>query len=335
LLGGVLGTATLAAGEAAAAAPRLRVSGRVLTYGARTLRLRGLAVGDPLLARFNRPVSDFAHIAAAWNGNVVRLSVHPSAWKRQRSAALGKLDRDVRGALAARLFVIIDWHTIGWPDGWYEKPAPDWGDPPDYYDSSMAVARSFWTAMAGRYGGDGRIAFELWNEPIYHPDKPGDPAKRWAALKPHWRALLDIIRRHGKNLVLVSGDQWAYDLRGVRQNPMHDDNVAYAWHVYAGHDGNDPVSWARKLDRLNESHPVLVTEWGFGRFPGEHYNGTAASFGNRFRDQFLEGRRLHDTAWCWHPDWGPPMLKPDWRSPNAYGSFVKSRLNGFPEPVRP
>ena len=332
----VAGTAAALLGPTvAAAASRLQVSGRRLIYGGRTVLLRGVAVGDPLLGRETRTTADYAHIAQAWNSNVVRLSVHPGAWKHRRSASLAKLDRDVRAALAARMFVIIDWHSIGWPNGWYMIPPPEWGADVDQYNSSLILANGFWGEIARRYGGDGRIAFELWNEPIFDPDDPGDPARRWASLKRSLQKLIATIRQHGQNLVLATGDRWAYDLRGIRANRLGDGNVAYVWHVYAGHDGNSSSAWAQKLDNLQTVAPVLVTEWGFGRDPSAHYNGTAASFGNKFISDFLDARGLHHTAWCWHPGWGPPMLKSDWRQTTEMGTFVKNRLKGYPVPVRP
>lgn len=312
----------------------MEVIGRRLFYRSRRLQLRGVAVGDPLLARRHRPVTDFALIAQSWAANVARLSVHPSSFKRQRSATLATLDRDIRGALASGLFVIVDWHTIGWPDGWFQRPDPSWGQPADLYDSSMAVAADFWGTIAQRYGQDGRVLFELWNEPIFHPDRPGDPFDRWAALVPHWRRLLAVIRAHARNLVLLAGDRWAYDLRGISGNRIGDANLAYAWHVYANHDENQPAMWRRRLGGLNSVAPVIVTEWGFAAAPGLHFDGDAETFGKPFVD-LVEALALHDTAWCWHPDWTPSMLGADWRTPTLFGRFVRDRLRRLRALARP
>lgn len=333
ILGAAVG-ATLSARADGAGPGRVEVIGRRLLFRGRPIRLRGVALGDPLLGRPDRPVADFAVIAQDWAANVARLSVHPSSFKRRRSAALAALERDIRGALANGLFVIVDWHTIGWPDGWFQEPHPSWGQPGDLYDSSMAVAADFWATVAGRYGQDGRVLFELWNEPILHPDRPGDPVERWAALVPHWRRLLAAIRPHARNLVLLTGDRWAYDLRGIAGNRIGDPNLAFAWHVYANHDGNQPAMWRRRLGGLNLVAPVLVTEWGFAAAPGLHFDGSAATFGSAFVD-LLESLTLHDTAWCWHPDWTPAMLAEDWRTPTQFGRFVRDRLRALPAPIRP
>ncbi len=39
----------------------------------------------------------------------------------------------------------------------------------------------------------------------------------------------------------------------------------------------------------------------------------------------LEGRHLHSTAWCWHPD-DPVMLEADWKTPTPKGRFVMEYL---------
>jgi hypothetical protein len=70
---------------------------------------------------------------------------------------------------------------------------------------------------------------------------------------------------------------------------------------------------------------VIVTEWGFDPRHGVAYYGTARSFGYRWVKRFLDGRALHSTAWCWQPYWTPSLLK-DWRTPSAYGRYVRRYL---------
>lgn len=324
------GTALLGGGGGAAAAGGLlEARGKRLVYNGSSVRLRGVAVGDPLLAREYRPTSDYRVIARTWRSNCVRVSVRPTTWRHDQADALRLLERDVAAALANRMWVVIDWHSIGWPGGYVQRPDPAWGSPPDLYDSDWDLARSFWRAMAGRYGADGRVAFELWNEPVFDPDESDvTPGAHWPELKARYESLIALIRGRGApNLVLLGGDRWAYDLRGVRASPAAGSNVAYTWHVYAGHDGNNTSRWSAHLAEVDRAHPVVVTEWGFcASCDGAHFQGTPASFGRRFANGFLEGRSLSWTAWCWHPDWGPPMLGEDWRTANQFGRFVKAEL---------
>jgi len=308
------------------AADGLRVKGNVLLAGDKPVTLRGVAVGDPILARAGRPLSDYQRIAREWHANVVRISLHPAVWKHQpHGQVLDVLNREINAALDAGMYVILDWHTIGWPDGYYEKIDKDWtDDPKDLYDSNFELAKSFWDEASARFGGDGRIIFELWNEPVLSLGEEDTDSVRpqWKREKPYMAKLLGVVRSHTGNVVLATGNEWAYDLQAIRNDLLAGENVAYAWHIYAGSDDNDEAAWARNLDDLQTVAPVMVTEWGFQEHTKEHFRGTAKSFGAKFVRDFLEGRHLHSVAWCWHPDWTPVMLQPDWKTPTAMGRFV-------------
>jgi hypothetical protein len=318
----------------------LHVRGNELLAGDAPIILRGVAVGDPILARAGRPLSDYQRIARDWHANVVRISLHPSVWKHQPHAQVfAALDRDIHAALDAGMVVILDWHTIGWPDGYYEPIQKDWtDDPPDLYDSNFALAKDFWAAAAARYGGDGRIVFELWNEPVLSEREEDAVRPGWDKLKPYFEKLLEVVRAHSANVVLATANEWAYDMQGVRENLLAGQNIGYAWHIYAGTDDDDEAAWARNLDKLETVAPVLVTEWGFEEKTKEHFKGSVKSFGAKFVRDFLEGRHLHSTAWCWHPDWTPAMLKDDWKTPTSMGRFVMQYLAnpaGMAAPGRP
>jgi len=315
----------------------LEVRGNELIANGKPVMLRGVAVGDPILARAGRPLSDYARIARDWHANVVRISLHPSVWEsRPHKEVLDTLQREIDAALANGMYVILDWHTIGWPNGYYEPIEKDWtDDPPDLYNSSLDLAKSFWDEASARYGKDGRIIFELWNEPVLtKKEEDGELGPQWERLKPYFAQLLAVVRKHSDNVILAAGNNWAYDLRGVRNDPLPGKNIAYAWHIYAGSDDDDETVWAQYLDNLQKVAPVMVTEWGFQPDTTESFKGTVKSFGAKFARDFLEGRHLHSTAWCWHPDWTPVMLKADWKTPTTMGKFVMQYL-AAPEKMAP
>ncbi len=317
-----LATGVAPAGEVG----RLEVRGKELLYQGKPIRLRGVAVGDPVIGRQGRPNSDYDFLAKDWKANVIRIGIHPGVWKTQpHDKVLARLARDVDAALHNGMFVIIDWHVIGWPDGYYE--IPERSDARDTYDSSFKLAKDFWARVAQAYGKDGRVLFEFWNEPVFQKnDWAPEVGQKWTALKPYLQQLLGIVRKHGDNVVIVSSNRWGYWLKGVGQDLLQGKNVAYAWHIYAGHSKNDPKAWAGALDDLQTVAPVLVTEWGFQRGAKAHYRGGPEEFGKPFVRDFLEAKGLHSTAWCWHPYWGPPMLQKDWRTPNEFGAFVRDYL---------
>jgi endoglucanase len=315
---------------ATAAEPgRLEVRGKELLSDGKPIRLRGVSVGDPFRDRILRNGSDYEAIATDWKANVVRLSVHPHTWKTMRKErVLDGLAAEVEPALKNGLFVIITYATIGWPDGHHEIPAH--GGPADLFDSDFKLALSFWDAVAAKWGKDGRVIFELWNEAIYgKEDWRPEVGPRWSELKPYHEKLLKAVRKHGDNVVLVSGNHWSYLLTGARKDLLEGKNVAYSWHIYAGQYKNDTKKWESALDELQTVAPVVVSEWGFQPDTTRHYRGTVDDFGRPFVRDFLEGKGLHSVAWCWHPEIGPPLVKFDWKTPTEYGKFVRDYLRWY------
>lgn len=306
----------------------LDVDGRLLTSDGSPVTLRGVAVGDPLLARRDRPLSDYGDLATDWGVNTVRLSVHPGLWRRAAKEMLSRLQGNVAAARAHGLAVVLDWHAIGWPGGAAFLPRNEWGLPADIYDCDLDLAATFWTTIASEFGADEGVAFELWNEPVRLLDNEGQcspSGQDWAALKPIFENLLQGVRARASNLVLLSGGNWASDLRGVAEQPLADPRTAYAWHVYPGTAAGDVAQLDVLLAEVPKTHPVIVTEWGFGGSE-PHLRGNADDFGQMFRDNFLERHQLHWTAWCWHPHWEPALIQEDWRTPTSSGSYIRTLL---------
>lgn len=303
----------------------LRVRGNAIVVGDEPVRLRGVGVGDAVLARAGRPASDYRRIVEEWSANTVRLSLHPGVYRTDPSGAVDALARETRSALDADLAVIVDWHAIGWPDEYAQQADAAWDMPENVYDTSYDLAADFWQRVARRFGGEPRILFELWNEPVSGPEPWASP-RSFAELKEPLAGLIALIRRHADNIVIASGDHWAYDLSTVAADRLADPNTAYAWHVYA-EPARPNGDWARALGGLDEVAPVIVTEWGFCPSCAPH-PGTAEDFGQPFVREMLEGRGLHSTAWVWHPDWQPAMLGDDWQTVTPYGAFVRDYLRG-------
>jgi hypothetical protein len=323
LLGGLAAVPLAVPATRAATTPALATSGSELLSGNSQVRLRGVAIGDPFDARRWRPGSDMTYLSDSWNANVARLSVQSVSWRDHPDQLLAALDRDVQAALAARMWVIICWHVIGWPDGRVES---------DWYDSSWPLCVDFWTAMRDRYGQDGRVVFELWNEPLSDTAWGEPNATTWPQLALRYEQLLELIRQRSSNLCLCAGDWNSHDLRGIRARPVRGTNVGYVWHCYPIDKVGDPKTWDTLLDGLPAVAPVVVTEWGFDpAATSEHYHGTAATFGDKLVP-YLDAHGLHWTAWCWHPEWGPSMLKSDWRSTTTFGAYVMAALGQGAQP---
>lgn len=314
-----------AAPARAASDERLTIVGNQLQRGGKPIRLTGVAVADPIFVRKGRSLDDYRIIAQDWQANVVRISLHPCHWRENASAAFAALAADITAARSRGLIVILDWHAIGLPGGYVERPDPAWGLPPDAYLSDVPLALSFWREMAQGFGHDPGIIFELWNEPVVDDKVITSTGLHWPKLKELWLRLLEVIRADSEAIVLAAGARFAHDLRGVASNLIDDDRVAYAWHCYPQMDAGLPNRWHVSLDGLPAVKPVIVTEWGFARDGEPALRGTPEGFGASFEREALERYHLHSTAWVWSPSAGPAMLGEN-DAPTEYGHFVKAQI---------
>lgn len=311
---------------------RFEIVGPELRHAGVPVRLLGVAVGDPIYVRDGRPQSDYQVIAQVWGANTVRISLHPGHWRADRHRALKRLGADIAAARRAGLFVIVDWHVIGYPGRYTERPDPAWGLPEDAYDPDLDLAMEFWAEMAESFGRDPGIIFELWNEPVPDPKLWVSTGEHWPLLRTLWLRLIEVIRRRSDAIVLATGGRFAHDLKGVAQNLIEDPRVAYAWHCYPPQEKDHPGGWFDTLGGLQRVRPVVVTEWGFCRDCVKFIRGTPQDFGVPFARDVLEGLNLHWTAWCWSAGATPRMLEADWTSATEFGRFVRGCLDTAKRP---
>jgi hypothetical protein len=305
-----------------ASAHALAIQGNQFIEDGKPIILRGIAVGD--VTDLPADADPYPEIAGEWHANVVRLSIHPGSWRDHKDKARAALKRHVQMARAAGLYVIIDYHAIGFPDG-YELEYFDVTEPDtktDYYDSRFSLAMDFWMTSALDFT-DSAILFELWNEPSSNTEEEeGGDLSYWKKYRPYWRVLTDAIRASGNdNIVIAAPPLWAFNLRGIRDSLLPDENTAYAWHVYPG---DSPDDWADTLDDLDQEKPVVVTEWGFEPDAKQHWAGTAEDYGALLAD-FMDARGLSSTAWCWNPDYGPSLRRTSGKL-TVWGTFARDYL---------
>ena len=323
---------------------KLRVSGnRIVTKEGQTIRLRGVNFGDPFLLEkddfdrdglpdhhFSEKIEeDFARVKAL-GANIVRLMVYPGYYRLVGGERYltTYVDRMVNLAEENKLYIIIDYHVIGRPGGWYDSPsdATLWEYPAKvhYTDSEMAV--SFWNKVATRYSKKSHVLFEIYNEPA---DDTADFT--WADWRPTGQLLIDTVRKHSDNIILGSGPKYSNDLSDVPKNPYNDTNLVYVAHVYPGNvpKGEDQVAqWERSFGFLASTYPVIVSEWGFSNGGDETTNGTLEGYGRPLLD-YLDPKNIHWTAFVYHPmdpGQGQMLIENDWTTLTQFGEFVKQRL---------
>ena len=255
-------------------------------------------------------------LIASWNANVIRLALNQGFWLegsvvydptyRQR------VDDVVQWSKAAGMDVILDLH---WSD------RGDLSRVPAQERMADENSRTFWQSVAETYRDDGRVFFELYNEPhdVAWPVwlSGGDSGDGFTAVG--MQELYDTVRDAGAdNLVLIGGLDYAYDLSGVPNHRVAGYNIVYVAHPY-DFESKQPAAWTDDWGFLAETDPIFVTE--FGSFDCN------TSYSQQLID-YAEQRGLSWSAWAWYPGGcGFPALIEDWSgTPSATGQIVKTAL---------
>jgi aryl-phospho-beta-D-glucosidase BglC (GH1 family) len=255
-------------------------------------------------------------LMASWGANVVRIALNQGFWLQgsivHDPGYESTVDQQIAWAHAAGMDVILDLH---WSDRGNLSSTPD--------QQRMADPNSvtFWQQVANRYQDDGRVVFELYNEPhdvgwdVWRDG--GDSGDGFTAVG--MQDLYEAVRGTGAhNLVIVGGLDYAYDLFEVPSFALDGYNIAYATHPY-DYGGKGPGDWDADWGFLTDTYPIVVTE--FGSFDcNPNYGSQLISYANE--------RGLSWTAWAWYPGGCDfPALIENWAGdPSPSGQVVRTAL---------
>lgn len=305
----------------------LHVDGARLLAGIKPIRLTGVNV--PSLEWSNEGehiLQSVREATARWGANVLRFPLSQDRWfgKAPGQSDGGKayrktVDEAVHLAEMAGAYTILDLH---WSN------AGVWGESIAQHRMPDADSLVFWTAVSGTYKNRSAILFDLYNEPHdvdWKTWRDGgivtEDGKTYES--PGMQALVDAVRATGaKNVLLVGGLDWAYDLSGVLDGYVLQDRkgngLVYSAHIYPW-----KSDWDGKVGRVAKIAPVFVGEVGGEPEDGKYDMGV---FAPKILD-WMDANRLHWTAWCFHPGATPRMLK-DWTyAPTEFwGVPAKARL---------
>jgi hypothetical protein len=243
---------------------------------------------------------------ANWGANVVRIPMNLWFWQSNQDGYRSRIQGQVNTAKNAGLDVILDLHR----NGGNEQTS----------DENRFAARSaldFWTQVAGTFKDDGRVLFELYNEPH---DIPWSTWRNGNGEFAGMQEMYDAVRATGAhNLVLVGGLNWAYDLTGIGAG-IDGYNIVYTPHIYDW-PGKQPDQWGTYIGGAVEDHPILLTE--FGTDNGD----CGASFDSQVI-AWADQRDIGWVAWAWYPgDCGFPALIQDWGgNPTTKGQLIQTQL---------
>lgn len=314
----------------------LHVSGnRLVDRLGRPVRLRGVNIAG--LEWSNTGDGDMAKSVAVamdeWKANCIRLPVCQDRWfgKAPGQSDGGadyreRVDALIRSVAQRGGYVVLDLH---WSD------AGEWGAHIAQHKMPDPNSLAFWKDAAAKYAGNPCVLFGLYNEPhdvswevwrlggeVLEKDDKQHTELRYTA--PGMQALVDAVRSTGaRNVCVVGGLDWAYDLRGVLNGHALKDpggaGIVYDAHIYPW-----KSDWDGNVGRIAERVPVLVGEVGCNAAdartdPAEWAPKVLA---------YIDQHALSFTAWCFHPSASPCILK-DWSyTPTAYwGVYVKRALS--------
>lgn len=212
------------------------------------------------------------------------------------------------------LYTIIDLHFIG--DIGTDRGA----QMPDIRTPSRDFATAFWRQVASYFKDAPHVIFEIFNEPAEIS------AEDWRVSA---QALVDVIRSAGaRQLIIVGGVEYSRDLSWVLETPIHDENIAYAAHIYPAH---SKFSWDRWFGDVAAQYPVVVTEWGWMESDPSGKQLYLVGSQTTYGEPFLEYLDQHGIGWvaCWYDDeWQPAMFEQAFKRPTPFGRFVLQRLSG-------
>ena len=264
-----------------------------------------------------QPEDDAATFAAmqSWDINAVRVPLNEDCWLGINGVEIGgsayqdavvKLVNDLQ---AAGFYVIVDlhWSAPGSQVALSQNPAPD-------EDHSPA----FWSSVATTFGSDGRVLFDLYNEPYFYWTTSGED--QWQCLwqgctltqyvtggqpytvSTNWttagfdQLTTDIRGAGAPNVIMAGCVNWADDCSEWASSfskwGSGDANTVVSWHTYPGEDCDAASCWNSVIAPLANGRPVIVGETGDSSAGPETYLPTFLPW--------ADAHRLSYLAWTWN-----------------------------------
>ncbi len=208
-----------------------------------------------------------------YGANVFRVAVYPAqkgGYLEEPELNEKLLFAAIENALAADMYVIVDWHVL------QDKN-------PRKHEKE---AKRFFQAVAGRYGQEPGIIYEICNEP--------NGSTTYEDIWDYADEVIPVIRTYAPDsIVLVGMPKYCTTLEGAIENPLPYENVMYTYHFYSA--ASDCRYAQSQIGRaLDNGIPVFVSEWGY-KAESETLKRNTESL-DAFMD-FLEKNRISWVNW--------------------------------------
>ncbi len=309
----------------------VRLAGRQLVDGSgKVIRLIG--VNESHLEYFctadHMQPADFQAMRS-WGFDTVRFTLSSEYWNHC-AGYQNTVKTVVANAESVGLYVILvlQWNApfntpYDQTHGGTQYPMPD---------SGQDV--TFWRDLATTYRGDNRVLFDLLGEPhdiSWSTWLNGGPVTvsttspfpiypvSGTYQTPGMRALAQMIRGIGNNVIIISGNEYGYDLSGVAAGDVVNvSNVMYGTHPFDW-PGKQAAEWDYNFGILSTRLPVIITEFG-----GYNCQTTYAS-------QLITYANQHNMSWlAWN--WGvgvctEPNILATWggEPTTPYGIYIQQQ----------
>ena len=245
-----------------------------------------------------------------WGLTVIRAAMGvdvEGAYFANPQKALAQVRTIVDNAVAAGVYVIIDWHD-------------------HHAEQHQAQAIEFFQAMANEYGHLPHVLYEPYNEPLQ---------VSWSGtVKPYHEALVSSIRAvDPDNVIILGTPEWSSRVDEAANDQVAGTNLMYTLHFYSCSHGQEMRN--RGTVAMSQGAALFVTEWAAthadGGLDGAVCEGEAWSW-----HDWLNQNQISWAAWkldnC-QPDsscmlqpgasisggWGPGDLR-------GHGPFVRDRM---------
>lgn len=211
-------------------------NGKIVDSAGQPVQLRGMSLfwsqWQPKF--YNRET--VSNLSESWDIDLIRaaMAVENDGYLKNPEREMRKVEKVIDAAIEEGIYVIIDWHD-------------------HLAEDHLEQSKKFFSTVAEKYGSHPNIIYEPYNEPL---------DVSWSeTLKPYHLAVIEAIRKHDKNnLIVVGTPEWSQRVDLAAQDPIEADNIAYTLHFYAGTHKEELREKARQA--IQAQIPLFVTEFG-------------------------------------------------------------------------